>query len=152
MAGKATAVDPGSHTVKVLSLKDGKHGLEVSAFAAVPAQQGAEGLVATGIPLAGTVAGVAGRDMTLRYTQVPPAPDWQLRNLMELEISDLSSQSGDELSADYNLLPISDEESGMDTVLMSLASCTQIGADVPAGASDFADAQEMTPLPVRIQE
>lgn len=121
MAGKATAVDPGSHTVKVLSLKDGKHGLEVSAFAAVPAQQGAEGLAAAGIPLAGTVAGVAGRDMTLRYTQVPPAPDWQLRNLMELEISDLSSQSGDELSADYNLLPMTDEEADSDTILMALA-------------------------------
>ncbi len=121
MAGKAVAVDPGSHTIKVLGLKDGKHGLEVTSFTAVPAKQAAEGLAATGIPLAGTVAGVAGRDMTLRYTQVPPAPDWQLRNLMELEIADLSSQSGDELSADYNLLPPADEEADSDTVLMALA-------------------------------
>ena len=47
MAGKATAVDPGSHTIKVLGLKDGKHGLEVTSFAAVPAKQGAQGLAAT---------------------------------------------------------------------------------------------------------
>lgn len=122
MAGKSVAVDPGSHTIKVLSLKDGKNGLQVAAFAAFAAKEQARGLVDTGIPLKGVVAGVAGRDMTLRYTQVPPAPDWQLRNLMDLEISELSSQSGDELSADYNLLPpTDDEEADSDTILMALA-------------------------------
>ena len=90
MAGKTVAIDPGSHTLKVLSLKDGRNGLEVTAFAACPASQGAQGLLDTAIPIKNAVAGVAGRDMTLRYTQVPPAPDWQLRNLMELEIADLS--------------------------------------------------------------
>jgi type IV pilus assembly protein PilM len=121
MAGKSIAVDPGSYTITVLGLKDGKHGLEMTSFGAVPAKQGAQGLASLGLPLGGSVAGVAGRDMTLRYTQVPPAPDWQLRNLMELEIADLSSQSGDELSADYNLLPPTDEEADSDTILMALA-------------------------------
>lgn len=121
MAGKAVAVDPGSHTWKVLSCKDSKHGLSVLRFGAIPASEGAAGLAGLGIPLTGAVAGLAGRDMTLRYTQVPPSPDWQLRSLMDLEIQDISGQSGGELSADYNLLPISDEESGMDTVLMALA-------------------------------
>ena len=41
MAGKATAVDPGSHTWKILSLKDGKNGLAVTRFGAVPASDGA---------------------------------------------------------------------------------------------------------------
>lgn len=121
MAGKAVALDPGSHTWKVMQAKDTKHGLAIQRFGAVPAAAGPEGLVGLGIPLQGVTAGLAGRDMTLRYTQVPPSPDWQLRSLMELEIQDISGQSGGELSADYNLLPISDEESGMDTVLMSLA-------------------------------
>lgn len=121
MAGKSVGIDLGSHSCKVLALKDGRNGLEIGAFAAFPAKQGAQGLVDTGIPTKDAVAGVAGRDMTLRYTQVPPAPDWQLRNLMELEIADLSSQSGDALSADYNLLPSTDEESESDTVLMALA-------------------------------
>ena len=121
MVGKAVAVDPGAHTHKVVSLKDGKNGLEMTAFAVVSADQGAQGLADTGIPLKGVIAGVAGRDMTLRYTQVPPAPDWQLRNLMELEIADLSSQSGDELSADYNLLPPIEENPDTDTILMALA-------------------------------
>ena len=78
MAGKSVAVDPGSHTIKVLELKDGKHGLEVLSFAAIPASEGGAGIATSGAPLKGVVAGIAGRDMTLRYTEVPPAPDWQL--------------------------------------------------------------------------
>lgn len=121
MAGKATAIDLGSHTTKVLSVKAGKHGLVLERFQAFPTSEGARALAATGIPLKGAVSGLAGRDMTLRYTQVPPSPDWQLRNLMELEIQDMAGQSGGELSADYNLLPIEDEEGGNDTVLLSFA-------------------------------
>ncbi len=119
MAGKATAVDLGSRTLKVLVVKDGKSGLAVQRFAAleVPDQP----LSATDIPLQHAVLGLAGKDMILRYSQVPPSPDWQLKNLMDLEIQDLSAQSGGELSADYNVLPIVDEEGGMETVLMALA-------------------------------
>ena len=133
MAGKAVAVDLGSHTSKVVVVRDSKNGLSVLRFGALPAGEDLAGL---GIPLAESVVGLAGRDMTLRYTQVPPTPDWQLRNLMELEIQDLSSQSGGELSADYNLLPIEDEEGGMDTVLMALArnDALQRASDTLAGA------------------
>lgn len=120
MAGKATAIDIGSHSTKVLSLKAGKHGLSLVRFQAYPTADGASG-AAAGISLKGVVAGLAGRDMTLRYTQVPPSPDWQLRNLMELEIQDMAGQSGGDLSADYNLLPIEDEEGGNDTVLLAFA-------------------------------
>lgn len=121
MAGKAVAIDPGSHTTKVLVARSGKHGISVVRFGAVPAAEGAAGLRELGVPLQNTVAGLAGRDMTLRYTQAPPVADWQLQNLMELEIADLKAQSGGELSADYNLLPIEDEEGGMETVLVALA-------------------------------
>jgi type IV pilus assembly protein PilM len=121
MAGRVTGVDAGSHTIKVLSLKDTKRGLAVQRFAAVPAAEGAAALRGAGIPLKDAVVGLAGRDMTLRYTQVPPSPDWQLQNLMELEIQDMAGQSGGGLSADYNLLPIEDEEGGMETVLLAFA-------------------------------
>ncbi|MHC4078155.1 MAG: pilus assembly protein PilM [Planctomycetota bacterium] len=121
MVGKAVAVDPGSHGVRVVAVKDGKTGLALTRFAAFAAKEQAGGLIRSGIPLKGVVCGLAGRDMTLRYTQVPPSPDWQLRNLMELEIQELSSQSGDQLSADYNLLPVFAEDADSETVLMALA-------------------------------
>ena len=121
MAGKAVALDVGSHTIKAMVLRDGKHGLSVLRFCAVSADEGADGLASSGIPLKGAVAGLGGRDMTLRYSQMPPSPDWQVRNLVELEIQDLSGQSGGDLVADYNLLPPQDEEEGMDTILLALA-------------------------------
>lgn len=123
MANKATAVDLGSHSQKILVAQVGKHGVRVLRFAGLPRGDGdgAVSLRAGGIPLAGSVLGLAGRDMTLRYSQVPPTPDWQLRNLMDLEIQDLAQQSGGALSADYNLLPTQDAEAGVDTVLLALA-------------------------------
>ncbi|MEO6596981.1 MAG: pilus assembly protein PilM [Planctomycetota bacterium] len=123
MANKATAVDIGTHSAKVLTAQATKHGVKVLRFAGLPRGEG-EGAVSlseAGIPLAGAVCGLAGRDMTLRYSQVPPTPDWQLRNLMDLEIQDLAQQSGGTLSADYNLLPVQDPEAGVETVLLALA-------------------------------
>lgn len=123
MANKATAVDIGSHSAKVLVVQAGKNGVKVLRFAGLPRGEGggAVSLAAAGIPLGGAVCGLAGRDMTLRYSQVPPTPDWQLRNLMDLEIQDLAQQSGGALSADYNLLPVQDQEAGVETVLLALA-------------------------------
>ena len=120
MASKATAVDIGSHSAKVLVAQVGKHGVSVLHFAGLPSADGGASLAAAGVPLKDATCGLTGRDMTLRYSQVPPTPDWQLRNLMDLEIQDLAQQSGGQLSADYNLLPIEDE-SGSDTVLLALA-------------------------------
>ena len=122
MANKATAVVIGSHSAKVLVAQTGKHGVRVLRFAGLPrGEREAVSLAEAGVPLGGAVCGLAGRDMTLRYSQVPPTPDWQLRNLMDLEIQDLAQQSGGTLSADYNLLPLQDEESGVETVLLALA-------------------------------
>ena len=120
MASRATAVDIGSHSAKILVAQVGKHGVCVTGLAGLPSGDAGASLGEAGISVKDSVCGLAGRDMTLRYSQVPPTPDWQLRNLMDLEIQDLAQQSGGSLSADYNLLPIEDE-SGSDTVLLALA-------------------------------
>jgi len=119
MASKTVAIDIGSHTVKVLAARATKAGIQLQRFAVSEVDPGA--VAGAGIGLKGSVCGIAGRDMNLRYSQVPPTPDWQLRNLMDLEIQDLAQQSGGSLSADYNLLPPQDPEAGIDTVLLALA-------------------------------
>lgn len=119
MAG--VAIDIGSHSIKSVRVKVGKQGVKVTGFQAVPADDGAAGLRPGGQPPKNAVCGLSGRDMNLRYSQVPPTPDWQLKNLMDLEIQDLAQQSGGALSADYNLLPTLDAEAGVDTVLLALA-------------------------------
>ncbi|MCR9246750.1 MAG: pilus assembly protein PilM [bacterium] len=121
MAKKSVAVDIGNHSAKVLVAEAGKHGLKVTRFAGLPRGENPVSLAESGVPLAGAVCGLAGKDMTLRYSQVPPTPDWQLRNLMDLEIQDLSQQSGGSLSADYNLLPVEDPEGAVETILLALA-------------------------------
>jgi Tfp pilus assembly PilM family ATPase len=121
MAGRAIAVDVGSHSIKAIVLKASRNGVQIQRFCCAPAGEGGAAIAAAGISPKGATAGLAGRDMTLRYSQVPPTPDWQLRNLMDLEIQDLSQQSGGTLSADYNLLPSQDPEAGVDTVLLALA-------------------------------
>lgn len=123
MANRATAVDLGSHSTKILVAQAGKHGVKLLRFAGMPRgdDEAPVSLRRADIPLAGALCGLAGRDMTLRYIQVPPTPDWQLRNLMDLEIQDLSKQMGGDLSADYNLLPSQAEDADGDTVLLALA-------------------------------
>ncbi|MFM1872939.1 MAG: Type pilus biosis protein PilM [Planctomycetota bacterium] len=136
MANKAVAVDLGSHSAKVLVAQVGKHGVKVLRFAALPRGENSVSLREAGIPLAGATVGLAGRDMTLRYSQVPPTPDWQLRNLMDLEIQDLAQQSGGSLSADYNLLPAQDPEAGVETVLLALAkddALSRLAGEVAGG-------------------
>ncbi|MBL8731669.1 MAG: hypothetical protein JNN13_04785, partial [Planctomycetes bacterium] len=68
MVTKATAVDIGSHSAKILVAQAGKHGVKVLRFAGLPRGEGdgAISLAAGGIPLAGACCGLAGRDMTLR--------------------------------------------------------------------------------------
>lgn len=119
MASKTVAIDIGSHTVRVLAARATKSGIQLQRFAVTEVDAGA--VAGAGIGIKGAICGIAGRDMNLRYSQVPPTPDWQLRNLMDLEIQDLAQQSGGSLSADYNLLPPQDPEAGIDTVLLALA-------------------------------
>lgn len=141
MPAKAVALDPGSFTWKILQCRDGRGGLAVTRFAAIRQKDAAAALRAQGISLKGLAVGLAGRDMTLRYTQVPPSPDWQLRSLMELEIQDIASQSGGGLSADYNLLPKGEDGAEMDTVLMALArndALDRVAAEVSAAGGSIA--------------
>lgn len=119
MSGKANALDLGSRTARFLQLEDGKRGLRVTGFAAGPVDDAAS--ILGGQKLGACTVGLSGRAMTLRYSQVPPSPDWQLQNLMGLEIEDLSQQTGGKLSADYNLLPVEDDASGTDTILLAFA-------------------------------
>jgi type IV pilus assembly protein PilM len=63
--------------------------------------------------------GVSGKELIIRYTQVPPVPLWRLRLLMDFEVREMAQQAGDSLASDYNLitLPNADAE---ETVLVAV--------------------------------
>ena len=79
------------------------------------AARGMKGLPAT--------VGLTGRDVIIRYSQIPPVPDWRLQTLMKFEVEEVSSQSGGDVSADYRKLNLPDPEGERDddTVLVALA-------------------------------
>jgi type IV pilus assembly protein PilM len=84
------------------------------------AARGLKGLPAT--------VGLTGRDVIIRYTQVPPVPDWRLETLMKFEVDEVGQQSGGDVSADYRKLDLPDPEGirDDDTILVALARNTHV--------------------------
>ncbi|MDJ0974828.1 MAG: pilus assembly protein PilM [Planctomycetota bacterium] len=80
-------------------------------------------LAARGFKGAGATVGLTGRDVIIRYTQVPPVPEWRLRNLMKFEVEEVGAQSGGDVSADFRRLNLPDPEGERDedTILVALA-------------------------------
>ncbi len=77
--------------------------------------------LALGFKPAGARIGLTGRDVNVRYTRVPRVPDWQLRNLMRFEVSEIGDQSGSDVASDFNLLPELPEVEGEDVVMLAMA-------------------------------
>ncbi len=80
-------------------------------------------LAARGLKGAPVTLGLTGRDVIIRYTQIPSVPDWRLKTLMKFEVEEVSSQSGGDVSADYRRLDLPDPDGTRDddTVLVALA-------------------------------
>lgn len=81
----------------------------------------------SGVPVS---LGLTGRDVIIRYSQVPPVPDWRLRTLMKFEVDEVGSQSGGDVSADYKKLNLPDPDGtrGEDTILVALARNRHVDA------------------------
>jgi type IV pilus assembly protein PilM len=125
MARIGIGIDCGADAVKVVAGLEKAGTFQVLKALTIDATQG-DPLVELGPLLAGwgirgdAVLGVTGRDMIIRYTQIPAMPDWRLRQVMDFEIADLSVQSGGDLSADFNRLDIESTLSGDETILLTL--------------------------------
>jgi len=130
MARTATGVDIGLRTIKVLRGQYKGNTFHVSDFALAEsnatvgdAEWVTDGWNALELDFKPTAArvGLTGHDVNIRYTRVPRVPDWQLRNLMRFEVSEIGDQSGSEVASDFNLLPELPEIEGEDVVLLAMA-------------------------------
>jgi len=129
MGVRGVGVDEGTASVKVVQVEK-RGGVIVPLGAASASVESATAgfdpaeLVAemrtAGIKAKSVVAGLTGKDLVVRYHQVPTVPDWQLRKIMDFEIQEIQNQSGDSLAADFNLLPVASDLSSDDTVLLAL--------------------------------
>lgn len=132
MAATGTGVTIGSRTVRILQVRRQKAGTwqvlraltsPIGAEDPSDSQRVAEARAAaqTAQAKGDALIGLSGRDLIVRYTQVPPVPDWRLDMLMNFEIQEVAEQSGGDVSADYVLLDVDDTTSGDNVVLVSLA-------------------------------
>lgn len=126
MPKQAIGIDIGSHAVKVAVLQR-KGGVTkavrlyrrtIAGDTDVARIQGA--LANAGIRGGSALLGITGRDLIVRYTHVPPVPEWRLRLLMQFEINEVSGQSGGDVAADYRRLKLPGDRSE-ETVLVALA-------------------------------
>jgi type IV pilus assembly protein PilM len=132
MAAVGTGVAIGGRTVRVLQVRKNKEGAwQVTRGLIVPFTQAdppeaarvseARSAVMSAQAKGPAFVGVSGRDLIVRYTHVPPVPDWRLDMLMNFEIQEVSEQSGGDVSAAYAQLEVDDATSGDNVVLVALA-------------------------------
>jgi type IV pilus assembly protein PilM len=153
----AIGVDIGSSSVTVaavrrkggsLSLEHYRH-LSTKELGGPEPDRLARGLAAhfaqAGLKPRGCVLGVSGKDAIVRYSHLPPMPDWRLKLLMEFEIADVAERTGEPLSADYQVLHRSGEGS---LVLVALAKDARVGAVVDAFAASGVEVSGAVPQPV----
>jgi type IV pilus assembly protein PilM len=91
--------------------------------------------------------GVSGRDAIIRYTHLPPMPDWRLKLVMQYEIQEVSEKSGAPLSADYRVLGTGKEGS---VVLVAMAKDERVSEWVDAFAKAGVEVISASPLPVAL--
>lgn len=128
MAKTGLGVTVGSHSLRAVAVvKKGAQWAVTRAFSQRLEEslrdEAGRLLASKGLRGQAATLGLSGRDVIIRYNQVPPVPDWRLRNLMKFEVMEVSGQSGGEVSADYRKLNLPDPEGtrGEDTVLVCLA-------------------------------
>ncbi len=125
MARTTTGIDIGRHASKLLRGQFKGGTFHVTDYVFRPGDQA--DLAATwaslepGFKPTAARVGLTGRDVNVRYTQVPRVPDWQLRKLMRFEVEEVGGQSGSEVASDFNLLPSLPEIEHEDVCLLAMA-------------------------------
>lgn len=149
MANQGLGVTIGSHSLRAVKLrKKGDRYIVTRVFADrlddATRPVAGRALSASGFKGVGATVGLTGRDVIIRYTQVPPVPDWRLRTLMKFEVEEVGQQSGGDVSADYRALSLPDPEGTRDddTILVALARnkyLTEITRSLDSGGLKLAE-------------
>lgn len=128
MASAGIGITIGGHTVRGLAVRKKGETYFVTKVVSAPSSEvsvadAGRFLASKGLKGATATLGLAGKDVIIRYNQVPPVPEWRLKNLMKFEVLEVSGQSGGEVSADYRKLNLPDPDGTRsdDTVLVCLA-------------------------------
>jgi type IV pilus assembly protein PilM len=94
--------------------------------------------------------GVSGKELIIRYTQVPPVPLWRLRLLMDFEVKEMAAQAGDSLASDYNLVTLPNAGQGEDTVLVAVCKESFLAARFDAVRAEIGDPESALPASIAL--
>jgi len=147
MVTKGTGIELREREGLVLKGRRKGAAFQVSEFHRAPIERKS---LAVHTQLGPAAVGLSGRDLILKYTRVPAVPDWQLGKLMEFEVQEIASQAGGGLASDYNLLPIPDEMTGEDTVLLALAKNDALDAAAEVLQAAKGSVEAFTPNSIAI--
>jgi type IV pilus assembly protein PilM len=128
MAARGLGLDEGSATIKAVEVeKRGATLVPVKAVALATADDGGfdpaalgAALKQAGVKSGDAVLGLTGKDLVIKYQQVPAVPDFQLRKIVQFELDEIRRQSGDDLAADYNVMQVAADLTSDDIVMLAL--------------------------------
>jgi type IV pilus assembly protein PilM len=92
---------------------------------------------------------VSGRKSIIRYTRVPPAPEWRLKMLIEYEIEGDTENASKDLAYDFRLLDLPTSEIEF-TVMMAMAKndLVEDHCEILEDAGCGVDTVTLSPIPV----
>lgn len=133
--GMGLGIDIGASSVKAVRLEKRGSGFEVTGAvklttAEIPeedynvdpqvAAQLSQHLMNAQIRAKKSVVGCSGKDLILRYVEVPPVPPWRLKMIMDYEIQEMAGRAGGDVTSDFRLLDLPPNEAGNLIVLVGL--------------------------------
>jgi type IV pilus assembly protein PilM len=129
MAVRGLGLDEGSATVKAVEVEKRDGALVPVRAVAIAAAEGdgawsaaalEAALASAGIKGRSAVLGLTGKDLVIKYQQVPAVADFQLKKIVEFELEEIKRQSGDPLAADFNVMPVRADLTSDDIVMLAL--------------------------------
>lgn len=126
MARVGTGIDLGSDSIKIIQGRFKGETFQILRARRFRLPPGEDRLARIGevlksTPLKGSgLLGLTGKDIIIRYTQVPPVTPQRLKTLMEFEVGEIIAQSGGDVVADYEFLPLEEGPEEEDLVLLGL--------------------------------
>ena len=159
MAVRGLGVDEGGASIKVVEVEK-RDGALVPTKAVVVPRLSAEGgldpatlktaLAQSGIKTKAAVLGMTGKDLVIKYQQVPPVPDFQLKKIVQFELDEIRRQSGDALAADFNVMPVRADLTSDDIVMLALTREARVDERSAALKEAGLSARHLTPNSVAL--
>jgi type IV pilus assembly protein PilM len=159
MASIGTGVDPGSHSIKVLQGRRKGDGFQLLRASVAPVDRSPEDgrprealeealegtLGELGLKKGPAVVGLSGRDLMIRYTQLPPLPAHRLRVLMDFEVREIADKIEGEVASDYTLLPGTIGDGGEQMAIVAMVKESHLEPRVDACAAGGVPVAHATP-------